>query len=154
MCVHTHGRIWGYLPTPKLAVADVCTFARTFALQVWLIALNMMLSSPTHFLDDDVISHSLWLRIKHHCVSMHNLYSFLHPFTFWWDLGCFHMLVPVASAAVNMECKYLWRAGLHSFGYTCRRAGAGSWPFYFQLFEKCHTHLHGSYTSLHLTSII
>lgn len=155
MCVYTHMVEFGDTCLPQSwqwpTSVHMCAH---LSFQVWLIALSMMLSSSTHFLDDDVISHSLWLRIKHHCVFIHNLYGFLHS-SFDGHLGCFHTLVPVTSTAVNMDVQVpLWHAGLLSFGYTRRSGGAGSWYFYFQLFEKCHTHLHGSYSSLHLTSII
>lgn len=80
-----------------------------------------------------------------HCVDISN---FVNLFIHWWTFGCFHLMLVVNSATVNICVQVLvWTPKLTYFRYIPRSGTVGQYSnFMFDLLRNCQTVFHDSCT--------
>ena len=92
----------------------------------------MISSNSIHAVANGKFSFFLWLSSIPLCVCIY-IYTYtyiqhLHPFVYWWNLGCFHILAIVNNAAMNIEILIsLWTSVFAFFRFVPKSEIAGSY---------------------------
>jgi hypothetical protein len=114
---------------------------------VWLISLNMITSSSTHFPAREMISF-FFMSEKYSSLYMCCVF-FIHSLVVG-HLGCFYSLATVNSAAINMGTQVpLLYPDLRSFRYMPRYIVRAYGKSNVSFLRNLHTDFHSGYTNLH-----